>query len=201
MAKAPVLPELDPGLIASLVGGYHPQPHATLGQHAVASGFTIRVIRPLAATVTAVLADGTSVPLDHVSDGLWQGYYDGDGQAYTVTTTYENGPDWIADDAYRFVPSVGEIDLYLWGEGRHEQLWHVLGSHYRPHEGVAGTSFSVWAPHAKAARVVGDFNSWNGVGHAMRRLDDNGVWELFVPGLEPGNAYKFELQTQSGEWV
>jgi len=201
MAKAPVLPELDPGLIASLVGGYHPQPHATLGQHAVASGFTIRVIRPLAATVTAVLADGTSVPLAHISDGLWQGFYDGDGQAYTVTTTYENGPDWIADDAYRFVPSVGEIDLYLWGEGRHEQLWHVLGSHYRPHEGVAGTSFSVWAPHAKAARVVGDFNSWNGIAHAMRRLDDNGVWELFVPGLEPGNAYKFELQTQSGEWV
>ena len=91
-------------------------------------------------------------------------------------------------------------DLYLWGEGRHEQLWDVLGAHFRPHEDVVGTGFSVWAPHARAARVVGDFNGWDGTQHAMRRLDDNGVWELFVPGLTPGTAYKFELLT-AGEWV
>ncbi|CAN5333914.1 1,4-alpha-glucan branching protein GlgB [soil metagenome] len=197
----PDLPTLDPGLIASLVGGYHPQPHATLGQHPFDGGWIIRVIRPLAASVTIVRADGSRVPLTHVSDGLWQGWAVDPGQAYTVETTYDNGSPWIADDPYRFVPSVGEIDLYLWGEGRHEQLWHVLGSHFRPHESVVGTSFSVWAPHAKAARVLGDFNSWNGVGHAMRRLDDNGVWELFVPALEPGTTYKFELQTAAGDWV
>jgi 1,4-alpha-glucan branching enzyme len=195
------LPDLDPGLIASLVGGYHPQPHATLGQHPHSDGHVIRVVRPLARAVTAIRADGTRLPLEHVAQGLWQGFAPGPGQAYTVEASYDGAPDWTADDPYRFVPSVGEIDLYLWGEGRHEQLWQVLGSHYRPHEGIAGTSFSVWAPHAKAVRVLGDFNDWNGVGHAMRRLDDNGVWELFVPGLEPGTVYKFELQTQSGEWV
>jgi len=195
------LPELHPDLVASLVAGSHPQPHATLGQHAVGDGFVIRVVRPLAAAVTAVHADGTRVALTHLADGLWQGFSGGPGQAYEVETEYDNGPTWTADDPFRFVPSVGEIDLYLWGEGRHEQIWHVLGAHYRPHESVDGTSFSVWAPHALAARVVGDFNGWNGVGHSMRRLDDNGVWEIFVPGLTPGTAYKFEMLSQSREWV
>jgi 1,4-alpha-glucan branching enzyme len=198
---APALPDLHPDHIASLVGGAHPRPHDALGQHPVDGGYVIRAVRPLASAVTAVRADGSRVPLAHVADGLWHGFAPEPGQAYVLETDYEGGPTWTADDPYRFVPSVGEVDLYLWGEGRHEQLWHVLGSHYRPHEDVAGTSFSVWAPHARAVRVVGDFNDWNGVGHAMRRLDDNGVWELFVPGIEPGFAYKFELLTQAGEWV
>lgn len=195
------LPGLHPDHLASLVAGSHPQPHSSLGQHPIDGGWVIRVVRPLAATVTAIRADGTRIALEHVDSGLWHGFAPGDGQAYTVETTYENGPAWSADDPYRFVPSVGEVDLYLWGEGRHEQLWHVLGAHFRPHEDVEGTSFSVWAPHARAARVIGDFNDWNGVGHAMRRLDDNGVWELFVPGLQPGSAYKFELLTAAGSWV
>ena len=195
------LPELHPDHIRALVEGRHPQPHATLGQHPVDGGFVIRAIRPLAKAVTAVLSDGATVTLTHLDSGVWQGQYTGEGRAYTLHTAYDGAPDWVADDPYRFVPSVGEIDLYLWGEGRHEQLWHVLGAHYRPHEGVEGTSFSVWAPHAKAARVIGDFNNWAGAEHAMRRLDDNGVWELFLPGIAPGNAYKFELLTESGEWV
>ncbi|GAB2449969.1 1,4-alpha-glucan branching enzyme [Conyzicola lurida] len=201
MTPAPALPDLHPGLISSLVTGSHPQPHATLGQHAFADGFVVRAVRPLAAAVTAVQADGTRVPLVHVADGLWQGYAAGPGQAYVLEAEYADGPTWTAEDPYRFVPSVGEIDLYLWGEGRHEQLWHVLGSHFRPHESVDGTSFSVWAPHAKSVRVVGDFNGWFGNGHAMRRLDDNGVWEIFVPGITPGNTYKFEILTQQGDWV
>jgi 1,4-alpha-glucan branching enzyme len=192
---------LNSSLISSLVGGYHPQPHATLGQHPVEGGFVIRAVRPLAVSVTAIRADGSRVPLAHVSDGLWQGFASGPGQAYELEATYDGAPDWTTDDPYRFVPSVGEVDLYLWAQGRHEQLWDALGAHYRPHESVAGTSFSVWAPHAKAVRVLGDFNDWNGLLHAMRRLDDNGVWELFVPALGPGSAYKFEIQTQAGNWV
>jgi 1,4-alpha-glucan branching enzyme len=195
------LPDLDPGLIASIVGGYHPQPHATLGPHPIDDGYVIRVVRPLAKAVTAVRADGTRAALAHVADGLWQGFAAGEGQAYTIEASYEDAPGWVTDDPYRFVPSVGDIDLYLWGQGRHEQLWDALGAHYRPHEGVEGTAFSVWAPHAKAARVLGDFNGWDGTLWSMRRLDDNGVWELFVPDLHPGSAYKFELQGQNGQWV
>jgi 1,4-alpha-glucan branching enzyme len=203
MAKAP---NLHPDHIAALVEGRHPRPHDALGQHPVSTGSTsgnwiIRAVRPLAATVTAVRADGTRVELEHVDRGLWQGTAPGPGQAYELEATYDDAPPYLAGDPYRFVPSVGEVDLYLFGEGRHEQLWHVLGAHVRPHEGVDGTSFSVWAPHAHAVRVIGDFNSWDGARHAMRRLDDNGVWELFVPGLGPGTTYKFELLTPSGQWV
>ncbi len=198
---SPTLPELHPGLITSIVSGSHPQPHDTLGQHAFKDGFIVRALRPLAETVTAVRADGSRVELSHVADGLWQGFAAGAGQAYQIETTYGGAPDWLADDPYRFVPSVGEMDLYLWAEGRHEQLWHVLGAHFRPHEDVVGTSFSVWAPHAQAVRVVGDFNDWNGVSHAMRRLDHNGVWELFIPALDPGNTYKFEILTPHDGWV
>jgi 1,4-alpha-glucan branching enzyme len=199
--KPVAVPDLHSDHVAALVEGRHPRPHDALGQHGVDGGFVIRTVRPLAKTVTAIRADGSRVPLQHSSRGLWHGFAAGDGQSYQIESTYDGAPDWTAEDPYRFVPSVGEIDLYLWGQGRHEQLWKVFGSHYRPHEGVEGTSFSVWAPHAAAARVVGDFNGWNGVGHAMRRLDDNGVWELFIPGLTPGTAYKYELLTTAGEWV
>jgi len=201
MATASTIPELHADHIAALVEGRHPRPHDALGQHPAGDAFVVRVIRPLAAAVTIVRADGTRVPLDHAADGLWHGLVPAPGQAYTIETEYDNGPTWTAEDPYRFVPSVGEIDLYLWGEGRHEQLWHVLGAHFRPHEDVEGTSFAVWAPHAQAVRVIGDFNGWHGLGHALRRLDDNGVWEIFVPGLTPGNTYKFEILTPSGEWV
>jgi len=198
---AVALPALHPDHIAALVEGRHPRPHEALGQHPVGGGFVVRVIRPLASGVTIVQKDGTRTELEHVQDGLWHGYLPGDGQAYRVETSYENGPDWTADDPYRFVPSFGEMDLFLFAEGRHEQLWKALGAHYRPHEGVEGTSFSVWAPHAQAVRVVGDFNAWDGLRHAMRRLDQNGVWELFVPALEPGTVYKFEILTPDGRWV
>ncbi|GAA1684160.1 1,4-alpha-glucan branching protein GlgB [Microcella alkalica] len=195
---------LHPDHRRALVEGRHPRPHDALGQHFGDEGWVVRIVRPLAATVTVVRADGSEHALEHDADGLWHGLLPGgpaDGQAYTVRTTYDGGPDWNADDPYRFVPSVGEVDLHLWGEGRHEQLWHVLGAHRRAHESVDGTAFAVWAPHAKAARVIGDFNGWNGELHAMRRLDDNGVWELFVPGLGAGSAYKFELLTAEGAWV
>jgi 1,4-alpha-glucan branching enzyme len=200
--KGPAFPPLDAGLVASLVEARHPRPHDWLGQHQLpdGAGWVVRAVRPLAKTVTAIQADGTRLPFTHLADGLWQALAPA-GAAYDILTSYDGGPDWLAGDPYRFVPSVGEIDLYLWAEGRHEQIWHVLGAHHRPHEEVAGTSFSVWAPHAQAVRVVGDFNSWSGLSHAMRRLDDNGVWELFVPGLGPGSTYKFEILTQAGVWV
>jgi 1,4-alpha-glucan branching enzyme len=199
------IPALHPDHVTALVEGRHPRPHDALGQHAATvggvDGFVLRAVRPLASTVTAVQKDGTRIPLEHVASGMWHGFAPGAGQAYTLEAGYADAPTWTTDDPYRFVPTVGEMDLYLWGEGRHEQLWDVLGAHFRPHEDVVGTGFSVWAPHAQAARVIGDFNGWDGTQHAMRRLDDNGVWELFIPGLKPGSPYKFELLTAAGEWV
>ncbi|MHB1234973.1 MAG: 1,4-alpha-glucan branching protein GlgB, partial [Microbacteriaceae bacterium] len=157
--------------------------------------------RPMAAGVTAIVPDGGRIALTHLANGLWEGAVAAEPVSYLLEADYDNGPAWLTDDPYRFGSSIGELDLHLWGEGRHEQLWAMLGAHHRQHQGVQGTSFSVWAPHARAVRVTGDFNDWNGIGHALRRLSESGVWELFIPGVGPGTAYKFDLLTRADSWV
>ncbi|MGO2112666.1 MAG: 1,4-alpha-glucan branching enzyme, partial [Pseudoclavibacter sp.] len=123
---------------------------------------------------------------------------------YTIEARYGEHVD-VQDDPYRFTPTVGDLDLYLLGEGRHERLWDVLGANVRDHAGTRstsrGTAFAVWAPHARAVRVTGSFNDWDGSRHAMRRLNGQGVWELFVPGVEAGAVYKFQILTQHGAWI
>jgi len=97
-------------------------------------------------------------------------------------------------------PLLGEVDLHLIGEGRHERLWDVLGAHVRSVGKTKGTAFAVWAPNARGVRVVGDFNGWNGEGHEMRPLESSGVWGLFVPGAGDGTHYKFEVHGADGSW-
>jgi 1,4-alpha-glucan branching enzyme len=99
------------------------------------------------------------------------------------------------------VPSfLGEVDLHLIGEGRHERLWDVLGAHVRTSDGVTGTTFAVWAPRAREIRVAGDFNYWSGQDHVMRRVGSSGVWELFVPGIGDGTRYKYAVHGANGSW-
>ncbi|MFT4230840.1 MAG: 1,4-alpha-glucan branching protein GlgB [Microbacterium sp.] len=182
-------------------GSYH-APHDVLGQHpAPGGGWVVRARRPLAASVTAVFADGARVSLAHVRYGVWEGSHTGSPGAYVLETTYDAAPDFVTDDPYRHLPTLGELDLHLIGEGRHEELWRVLGAHVRDDDGTRGTAFTVWAPNAQAVRVVGDFNGWDGQGHAMRSLGATGIWELFVPGIGAGTVYKFELLTRGGAWI
>ncbi|WP_447949818.1 1,4-alpha-glucan branching protein GlgB [Microbacterium aurum] len=182
-------------------GSYH-APHDVLGPHRLPDGtWVIRTRRPMARTVTAELDDGTAVTLAHVRSGVWEGTTPHQPRAYEIVATYDGAPDFRADDPYRHLPSLGEMDQYLIGEGRHEELWRVLGAHVRHYDGVSGVSFAVWAPHARAVRVTGDFNAWDGQGHAMRSLGSSGVWELFVPGLGAGTTYKYEILTPRGEWI
>ncbi len=182
-------------------GSYH-APHDVLGPHRLPDGtWVIRTRRPMARTVTAELDDGTGVTLAHVRSGVWEGTTPHQPRAYEIVATYDGAPDFRADDPYRHLPSLGEMDQYLIGEGRHEELWRVLGAHVRHYDGVSGVSFAVWAPHARAVRVTGDFNSWDGQGHALRSLGSSGVWELFVPGLGAGTTYKYEILTRRGEWI
>jgi 1,4-alpha-glucan branching enzyme len=93
-----------------------------------------------------------------------------------------------------FSPTLGELDLYLFGEGRHEQIYEKLGAHLITHEGVKGVSFAVWAPNAERVSVVGDFNNWDGSQHPMRPLGHSGVWEVFIPKLKAGALYKYEIK-------
>jgi len=181
-------------------GAYH-APHDVLGPHQEGDEWVIRARRPFAQTVTAVLADGARVELRHVRAGVWEGEATAQPTAYDIVATYEGAPDYRVDDPYRHLPTVGEVDLHLIREGRHEQLWKVLGAHVRHYDALSGVSFAVWAPNARAVRVVGDLNGWDGTQHAMRSLGSTGVWELFVPGIGVGSAYKFEILTADGQWV
>ena len=98
----------------------------------------------------------------------------------------------------QFSPTLGELDLHLFGEGKHEALWRCLGAHPMTHEGVAGVAFAVWAPNARSVRVVGDWNAWDGRVDPMRQLASSGVWELFVPEARAGHYYKYELVDANG---
>ena len=205
------LPIIADHILATVATGSYYNPHEILGQHLIEqTGISdpltvIRALRPMAIEVFAVLPTGAHVELAHLGHGIWQGVSTLGLQDYLVETRYSDAPTWIVDDPYRYLPTLGELDLHLIGEGRHERLWDVLGAHYRPGAGplgtTSGTSFAVWAPHAQAVRVIGDFNDWTGTLHAMRNMGSTGVWELFVPGLTAGSNYKFELLTRSGDWV
>jgi len=204
------IPDVPSDVLDKVAAGSYYNPHSVLGQHPIegagADGVTvIRALRPLAKSVVAVLASGARTELTHLHGGIWQGYTLTGLTDYTIEARYDDDTVWTSDDPYRFSPTLGDVDIHLLGEGRHERLWDVLGSHYRSWHGVdeqvAGTSFAVWAPHAQAVRVIGDFNSWDGLKHSLRSLGSSGVWELFVPGLEPGSNYKFEILAQSGQWV
>ncbi|SMQ62645.1 1,4-alpha-glucan branching protein GlgB [Agreia sp. VKM Ac-1783] len=204
------IPDVPSDVLDKVAAGSYYNPHSVLGQHPIegagADGVTvIRALRPLAKSVVAVLASGARTELTHLHGGIWQGYTLTGLSDYTIEARYDDDTVWTSDDPYRFSPTLGDVDIHLLGEGRHERLWDVLGSHYRSWHGVdeqvAGTSFAVWAPHAQAVRVIGDFNSWDGLKHSLRSLGSSGVWELFVPGLEPGSNYKFEILAQSGQWV
>ncbi|MEW2120933.1 1,4-alpha-glucan branching enzyme [Streptomyces sp. NPDC005474] len=191
----------DPGEKQRLLAGTHHDPHALLGAHPGPGGVVVRALRPYARGVT-VLVDGRRIRLDDDGDGFFSAVlpFDPSGGAvpeYTLLVSYEGGESEV-EDPYRFLPALGELDLHLIREGRHEELWKALGAQPMTHQGVAGTRFTVWAPNAQGVRVAGDFTCWDGTAHPMRSLGAAGVWELFVPGVGEGERYKFEVVGQGG---
>ncbi|MCA1720463.1 MAG: 1,4-alpha-glucan branching protein GlgB, partial [Actinobacteria bacterium] len=186
-----------------LAGGAHPDPHSILGIHPVDKGVVLRALRPDAEKVVAHIA-GRTVELHHCSSGVWEAAVEDASVAdYRLEVTY-NGAAYPADDPYRYLPTLGEIDQHLISEGRHEELWTVLGAHVRRYDSptgpVTGTSFAVWAPNARGVRVIGDFNGWDGRGFPMRSLGSTGVWELFVPEIGEGTRYKFSVLGVDSVW-
>ncbi|WP_299051513.1 1,4-alpha-glucan branching protein GlgB [uncultured Nocardioides sp.] len=198
-----------------LLHGQHGDPHAILGAHPAAdgSGVTVRVLRPFAESVTirhgaAPSPDGSlETALTHEHGGIWAGVLPlAETPDYRVSVTYPDGAHHVTDDPYRFLPSLGQTDLHLVNEGRHEQLWTVLGARVHRYTGglegdVVGTAFAVWAPRARAVRVKGDFNGWDGAQHPMRQLGTSGVWELFVPDVGSGTRYKYAVLGSDGVWT
>src|SRR5437588_11783777 len=188
----------------ALVRREHSNPHAVLGAHPSDGGVAIRVLRPAAQSVTVRLNGSTSgvAQLEQVHPGgVFEGVLEDASLPlrYQLEVDYGSAGRFTIDDPYSFAPTIGELDLHLIGEGRHEELYEKLGAHVIEHEGVRGTAFAVWAPAARAVSVVGEFNSWDGRLHAMRSLGANGIWELFLPGVEPGTRYKYEILAADGE--
>ncbi|MGW4549740.1 1,4-alpha-glucan branching enzyme [Streptomyces violaceorubidus] len=191
-------PPLDPHDRGRLLAGAHHDPHALLGAHPVPGGVVFRALRPFAREV-GVVVDGECHALASEEDGLFSGVLPLTGiPAYTLAVAYEDGEARQTHDPYRFLPALGELDLHLIGEGRHEQLWRALGAEPMTHEGVTGTRFTVWAPNAQGVRVATDFTHWDGTAFPMRSLGSSGVWELFLPGVGEGTRYKFEIHSRYG---
>ncbi len=186
------------------IGG-HPQPHSVLGPHPAASGTgsrrtEIRVLRPHADAVSLVFSDGTTLPLSPAEDGLWIGQHDGDPSFYRVRTLRDGRASTIGDP-YRHAPTLSEEDRRRIRNGDRDRLWEALGANARPIGTEIGVAFAIWAPRAEAVRIVGPLAETAGAPLGMRRLDPQGIWELFVPDASPGTAYAYEILTDAGTWV
>jgi 1,4-alpha-glucan branching enzyme len=187
--------------IALLVARDHPEPHRVLGAHVENGGVVLRAWRPGATAVSAVCDPATTVELAlrHPA-GLFEGTLAGarDVPRYRLRVTGPDGAEAEAPDPYAFLPSLGDLDLHLMGEGRHLELYRSLGARPREMDGVVGTAFAVWAPAARSVSAVGDWNDWDGRIHPMRSMGPSGVWELFVPGVGEGTRYKYEIRGGDG---
>jgi 1,4-alpha-glucan branching enzyme len=183
--------------IARLLAGDHHDPHSLLGAHPAGSSVDVRALLPGAAAMRVVPRRGAPVEMKLLDpSGVFAAHLPRRKAplAYRLEVTWPDGRTSTFDDPYSQPPTLGELDLHLITEGRHEKLWEVLGARERG----GGTAFAVWAPAARSVSVVGDFNDWDGRAHFMRSLGGSGVWELFVPGVGSGERYKYEVRPRSG---
>ncbi|TAG28774.1 MAG: 1,4-alpha-glucan branching enzyme, partial [Verrucomicrobia bacterium] len=198
---------LTPEEIARFSQATCAQPHGLLGMHKAksgrSSGLVVRAFLrdALACEVIDLENDGASHAMERIStDGLFEVFLPRRKThfIYQLRVTRNNGELRQFHDPYRFLPTLGDQDLYLFNEGNEHRIYEKLGAHLRVVDGVAGVAFAVWAPAAARVSVVGNFNYWDGRYHPMRPLGASGVWELFIPGLGEGELYKFELRTPPG---
>jgi 1,4-alpha-glucan branching enzyme len=183
----------------AICNGSHRDPFSVLGPHAQGKGkLTIRAFLPGAAGVQVLLDDTPQrLPLDMVKRNP-VGFFEvavaaPQGTPYQLSVQWEGGHQSVLDDPYRFGQVLGDMDVWLLSEGTHLRPYEILGANPREMDGIAGTSFAVWAPNASRVSVVGDFNHWDGRRHPMRLRSECGVWEIFLPGVSVGAQYKYEI--------
>ncbi|HEY8903524.1 MAG TPA: 1,4-alpha-glucan branching protein GlgB [Chthoniobacterales bacterium] len=200
---------MNPSLLADddyypLIEARHCDPFRLLGIREENGRTIARVFRPDAANVTLIEEGGLGrkfelTKKDHI--GLFEADL-GDEQPplrYRCSYGGYNGEAWVQLDPYAFPPVLGEMDVYLFNEGTHYDIYKKLGAHMIELDGVRGVHFAVWAPNAQRVSVVGDFNHWDGRVHPMRKLVPAGIWEIFIPEAPEGAHYKFEIRGPHGE--
>ncbi|MFK7892031.1 MAG: 1,4-alpha-glucan branching protein GlgB [Granulosicoccus sp.] len=188
----------------AIVEGRHYELFAVFGQHIVASPqsgktcATIRTFQPHAQAVSVVTDEGSRLPMQRVHDhGLFELVLDEPVGPYRLELTNDQS-QWQIIDAYSMGPVIGEIDRHLFAEGAHKELYKRLGSHVITHDDVKGVHFAVWAPNARRVSVVGDFNNWDGRCHVLRGHPGSGIWDIFLPELDHGTLYKYEIVSADG---
>ena len=200
--------KVDQAELQALANIEHGDPHHVLGVHPEKGpkgkeGFVFRAFHPDAVEVELIVDGRKDVcKMERIhGGGVFECFLAESAipAAYRYRFRFADGNEWIREDPYRFLPTVGEMDLYYVGEGRHWRLFEKLGAHVRIVDGVQGVSFAVWAPNARRVSVIGNFNRWDGRLCPMRRMGSSGIWELFIPGLGEGELYKFEIKTAGGD--
>jgi 1,4-alpha-glucan branching enzyme len=181
--------------IEAIVGGYHGDAFRILGPHAVEDGWEVRAFLPQAASVSVITGDGATAMKKRHERGFFIAGLAGEPTAYRLELTLYEGAVELLEDPYRFPPLLTEVEIYLHGEGTNFESYNTLGAHITAIDGVAGVRFAVWAPNAINVSVAGDFNRWDTRRHPMRRRN-GGIWELFIPGLGEGAAYKYHVRSQ-----
>ncbi|HEB82958.1 MAG TPA: 1,4-alpha-glucan branching enzyme, partial [Gammaproteobacteria bacterium] len=182
--------------------GWHHDPFEWLGLHPARPGYVVRAFMP---TAESVELEGIG-PMQRIdgSDGfeirLSLQQKDGLSPHYRLCWVEKgSGEQHCTTSPYSFLPILSDFDLNLFSAGSHLHIYRFLGAHLQNIDGVDGCLFAVWAPNVKRVSVIGDFNGWHGLRHPMRNRGASGVWELFIPGLQPGDSYKFEIRSHSDE--
>ena len=197
-------PQKTDNNVLRIVSGTHGDPFSFFDMHKDAKDrVVVRAFAPGARRVRVTCAVTNEVvgelALVH-GEGLFACRIDDWEERYSYRLLIEeDGTESSIDDPYRFPQILGDIDVHLIAEGRHLRLDEKLGSHPMVMDGVEGVGFTVWAPYAASVSVVGDFNSWDGRRNPMRLRAECGVWEIFMPGIEEGTLYKYEILSKSGE--
>ncbi|MFT5301795.1 MAG: 1,4-alpha-glucan branching enzyme [Mariniblastus sp.] len=178
------------------------RPQESLGPQTIANrpgDVMVRAFLPDAETATIVSSGGRhELPMRRIhAGGIFEVVCDAErfetGLGKYKFKYVQGDTTMTAHDPYAFPPMMGELDLHLFNEGNHSEIHEKLGAHVREVNGVHGVNFAVWAPNAKSICVVGDFNQWKGQRHQMTKLASSGIWELFLPDVSVGDAYKFRV--------
>jgi 1,4-alpha-glucan branching enzyme len=191
-------PALEPHLEWAMATGQLDDPFSVLGPRSDRDGTYIRVYLPGATSVRVLIDGQTTIDLNAVTPpGLFVGRLPTRSSQYLLEIVWPAAIQ-TTEDPYSFPPLLSDLDLHLINEGRHFALGRTLGAHISRSGDVSGVRFAVWAPNARSVSVVGDFNSWDGRRHPMRRRGASGVWELFLPRIGEGARYKYQIVASDG---
>ena len=188
--------ELSDGLI-KIIEARHHDPFEILGAHSQGKITTVTTFLP--DTKKAWIDEDLKLQRIEGTDLFqWVGRSDAIKKNYIIHRIAGNGNQVSTADPYSFLPQLSEYDLHLFSEGKHWHAYRILGAHHHQVNGIHGVLFATWAPSAQRVSIIGDFNQWDGRKHPMRVRGDSGVWEIFIPNITSGQAYKFEIKNNDG---